>query len=105
MPRRVETQFHTMVGDLLAVFQRIQPDIAQPCTQDAGTRRRGQVMTTAVTGMVTMGMRNDGPVYRPPGVNIEVAGRAVETLGPGNDEIHVLRTFKNTRTRPPGSSS
>ena len=38
--------------------------------------------------MVAMTMGNDGPVHRPPGVNIEVASRTVQSLGACNYEVH-----------------
>jgi hypothetical protein len=41
----------------------------------------------AGTRVVGVGVRDHGPRHRPPRVDVKVAGRAVQALGPLNDEI------------------
>ena len=35
----------------------------------------------------------DGAIDRPPGVDIEITGRAIQPFGAGNDKIHEYRRF------------
>ncbi len=43
--------------------------------------------------VVAMGVGYDGAIDRPPGVDIEITGRAIQPFGAGNDKIHEYRRF------------
>jgi hypothetical protein len=78
------------VHDALPVRQGLQVDIAQPRAQNAFGRLCGQVMAVARACMVGVRMRDHRARHRPPGVDVEVAGRAIQALRPMDDEIVVL---------------
>ena len=44
-------------------------------------------MPVSGAGMVGVGMGDDCPVHRPAGVDVEIPGRAVQALGPGDQQI------------------
>ena len=45
------------------------------------------------TGMVAVGMSDDGPVNTTPGINVKIAGRAIEAFVGKFDERHVIRLY------------
>jgi hypothetical protein len=47
----------------------------------------GQIMAMAGPGVIGMGVRDHGPLDRPPRVDVKAAGRAVQALGPLDDEV------------------
>ncbi|BAP78913.1 hypothetical protein MT1_1735 [Pseudomonas sp. MT-1] len=50
-------------------------------------------MAHAPARMVAVGVGNDGALYRPPWVDIEITRRAIQAFGAGNDKIHEYRHF------------
>ena len=91
MPRRVQRQPDAVVRDGFAVGQRLQADVlAEPRAQRAFTVAVRQIVTVAGAGMVGMRMRDDGTRNRFPRVDVEVASRAIQALGSGDDQIHRL---------------
>ena len=87
MAGRMQAQAHAEMVDRARRRQRLQVDLAEPRPQDALGRRRRQVAAMAAARMVGMGMGQDGARDRPPGVDVEVSGRAVEAFGPLHHEI------------------
>ncbi|MNI45527.1 hypothetical protein D3C73_999550 [compost metagenome] len=87
----VETQGDAVMQQPLAIRQGLQVDVlAQSRTQNplAGCRR--QVMLVASTGVVAMGVGDDRTLDRPPRVDVEIAGRAVQAFGSRDDKVHVV---------------
>lgn len=86
--RRVEAQPDAVVDDGFAVRQRLQGDIGtQARAQHAGPRGGSEVVLVPDAGVVTVGVRDDGAVNRPPWVNVEVACRAIQAAGRGYDQV------------------
>jgi hypothetical protein len=46
-------------------------------------------MLVTGSGMVAMGVSDDATLNRPPRVDVEIAGRAVQTFGTRDDKVHV----------------
>ena len=89
MARRVQRDLHPVVLEGLAVGQRLQVDVgAQPGAQRALAVGLRQVVRMAPAGMVGVRMGDDRPLHRLPGVDVEIARRAVQAFGTGDDEVH-----------------
>jgi hypothetical protein len=67
--------------------QRLQVDLAEPRAQHAFGRRRGEVMRVAAARVVAVRVRDDGAIDRPPRVDVEIAGRAVQAFLALDDEV------------------
>lgn len=97
VPGRMQGDAHAVVRDGFAVGQGLQVDVgAQPRAQGAGAVGVGQVVPVPRACVVRMGVGDDGARHRPPGVDVEIARRAVQALGPGDDEIFLLRCGHGT---------
>ncbi|MNT08530.1 hypothetical protein D3C72_1432740 [compost metagenome] len=83
----MQAQRDAVVADALAVGQGIEVDARQARQQHAAARFRAQVMGVAETGVVRVGMGNDGALDRAPGIDIEVARRAIQALRAGDDQV------------------
>jgi hypothetical protein len=89
MAGRVQAQGHAVVQQALAVGQGLQVDVlAQAAAQNAGTGAGGQIMAIAGACVVAVAMGDHGAVHGPPGVDVEIAGRAVQAFGAGDDKVH-----------------
>ena len=84
---RVQAERDAVPAHRLAVGQRLQRDVAQPRAQHAGAGRAGEIGAVAAPRVVGMGVRDDGARHRPPGVDEEVARRAVQAFGAQDHEI------------------
>ena len=71
----------------LAVVQALQGDVAQPRSQHPGADCRGQVGAMAAPRVVGVGVGQHGARHRAPGVDVEVARRAVQAFGAFDDQI------------------
>ncbi len=92
MAGRVQADPHAVVHHHLAIGQalQVQPR-AQPAAQHAGTDGGGQHLGVAGAGMVGMGMGDHRPVHRAPGVDVEIARRAVQAgRAQGDQVMHAL---------------
>ena len=87
MPGRVQAQPHALPVQRLAPFQRLQIDLAEPGAQQPGPFGTAQVAAMAGPGMVGVRMGDDGPLHRPPRVDVEVPRGAVQTLRPQHDQV------------------
>ena len=88
MAGRMQRQPHAVVHHGLAVGQGLQGDVlAEPAPQDGGAVVVGQVMGMAPARVVAVAVGDHGAVHRPPRVDVEVAGRAVEPLGAGDHQV------------------
>ncbi|MNT22464.1 hypothetical protein D3C72_1578470 [compost metagenome] len=77
-----------MVQQALTVGQGLQIDVlAQAAAQNAGTGAGGQIMAIAGACVVAVAMGNDSPVHGPPGVDVEISGRAVQAFGAVDDQV------------------
>ena len=83
----MKAQAHPEVVDRLAVGERLQPDVAEPCPQHAVAGRGGEVVGVAAARMVPVRVRDHRAVDRPPGVDVEVARGAVQPFPALDDEI------------------
>ena len=87
MAGRVQADAHALPVQRLAPGQGLQADIAEPRAQQAGAFGAAQVVPVPGPRMVGMGMGDDGAIDRPPGVDVEVAGRAVQALRAQHDQV------------------
>ena len=88
MARRVQRQPHAVVLNHLAICQRLQRDVgAQPLAQRASAVRVGQIVRVAPARVVRMRVGDHGPLHRSPGVDVEIARRAIQAFGAGDDEV------------------
>jgi hypothetical protein len=100
VPGRVQAQANAEMIDDLAVAQGLQVDVvAQARAQHALGRRGGQVVRVAAPGVIGVRMRDDGAVDRPPRIDVEVAGRAVQPFLALDDQVfHVSRRARDRKT-------
>ena len=89
MPGRVQADGGRADAQGLAVRQGLQLDAPQPGAQHPLARCAAQISGVAATGMVGMGVRDDGARYGPPGVDVEIARRAVQPFRPEDDQVTV----------------
>jgi hypothetical protein len=87
MTSRVQREPDAPVLNLLPIVQALQRDVAQPRPHHAFCATRDQIVAMSAPGVVGMGMGNDRPINRSPGVEVEVARRAIQTLRPTHDQI------------------
>ncbi len=87
MAGRMQGQTHAVVHHGLSVVQSLQGDVAQPSPQHPRRCGRGQIVIMPTPGMVGMGMGDHRPRHRPPGVDVEIARRTVQPLGPLDHQI------------------
>ena len=103
MASRVQRDGHTVVCDFLAVRHALQGDAGpQPGAQYALCRGCCQVLAVAHAGMVSVGMGDHGMADGPPGVDVKITRRAVQALGPLNNQIlhgPEVKLFLNTAGR------
>ena len=92
VPSRMQRKPHTVVNDRLAVIQRLQRDVGpESLAQRALAERVGQVVGVARSRVVRMAVRDHRAVHRTPGVDVEVARKAIQAFGAGDDEVRVGR--------------
>src|SRR6185369_12327838 len=85
---RVQRDRDALVNDALAVRDRVERDVgAEPGAQDAFGVARSEVARAAGPRVVAVRVREDGPIDGPPGIDVEAARRAIESLGPRDDEV------------------
>jgi hypothetical protein len=87
MPGGVQRHAHAVDVDGFTVVDGLKPDIAQPDPQDLSRRLGRKIISVSRPRMVAMGMRDDGLAHRSPGVDVEVARRAVQTFRPLADQV------------------
>jgi hypothetical protein len=87
MAGRVQADGSPADGQALTVAQGLQLDAAQAGAQHALTRCTAQVGAVAAPGMVGMGVGDDSARHRPPGVDMEVARRAIQALRAQHDQV------------------
>ena len=78
MPGRVERNGDPPVHHALAPAHPLHLDVAQARPQHAHRSGRREVMAMAGAGVVCVGMGDDGAIHGAPGVDVEVARRAVK---------------------------
>jgi hypothetical protein len=89
MPGGVQADGRSPDAQALPVAQGLQLDTAQAGAQHAFALRAAQVGRVAAACVVSVGVGDDGPVHRPPGVDVEIARGAVQPLGPQDDQVTV----------------
>ena len=67
---------------------------ARSTPEDLPLGSRRQVVVASAVRMVAMAMRDHRTVDGTPGVEVEVARRAVESLGTGDDKVHGLSEMR-----------
>lgn len=91
MPGGVKAQGHAVVGQALAVVEGLQLDVlTQTRAQNPGAGAARQVVLISGARVIAMGMGNHRTLDRPPRIDIEIPGGAVETFRSGNNKIHVV---------------
>ena len=83
----VQRHTHAEVVDALAVSRGLQGNRTQPRPQHALPGSRRQIGAVTDTRMVGVGVGDDGARHRPPRVDVEIAGRAIQALGALDQEI------------------
>jgi len=94
----MEAQPHAEVVDRLAVREGLQVDVAEAGPQHALAGSGSEIVRVAAPRMVTVRVRDHRAVDRPPGLDVEVAGRAVQPFPSLDDEI-VRRRLHQYRLR------
>jgi hypothetical protein len=87
MAGRMQRDRYAIDVEAFAICCGLQIDSRQPRYEDPCTRLRGEVVRVTPARMVGMGMRDDRTVDGLPGIDIEIAGRALEPFRPGDDQI------------------
>ncbi len=94
MTSGMKAELYAVMLDGFAIGQCLQRHIRGDArTQDAFAVAGSQVMAHPPACVVAMGVGYDGAIDRPPGVDIEITGRAIQPFGAGNDKIHEYRRF------------
>src|SRR6185369_578637 len=83
----MKAQPHAEVVDRLAVGERLQVDIAQARSQHALAGSGGEVVRIAAPRMVAVRVRDHRAIDGPPGIDVEVARRAVQPFPALDDEV------------------
>ena len=76
--------------DGLGIGGAAHVDLAEAAAQDGYAVVVAEIGLRAETRVVAVAVGDDGAGDGAPGVDVEIARRAVEALGPGDDEAHVL---------------
>src|SRR5579872_1170065 len=88
MSCRMQRDFHAIAIERLAIGEAFDPDIAEAMAEN----RRAVPMTeiNAVAGpcVIGMAMRDDGPLNRPPRIDVEIPGGTIKSGRIGDDQIH-----------------
>ena len=99
MASRVQGQTHAADVDRVAVTQSVQRDVlAEPRAHHTLRCRVGEIVRVSAARVVGVSMGYNGPGYRKPGVNVEVARRTVQPTRARDDQI-ALRA-DHTRRSP-----
>ena len=77
---------HAVDVDRIFVVDCLQRDCAKPRAQNVFGCSRCQVTCVPRACVIAMGVRDNRPVDFAPGIDIEVARRAVQPLGTGDDQ-------------------
>ena len=73
----------------LGIGDGVRCDVTQPVAHDGGGGGGAKVGAHTGAGMVGMPMCDQRPGHRSPGINVEIAGRAVDAaIGKGQDCVH-----------------
>ena len=101
----VQADGHAVVLHGLAVGQPLQRQVGtQPAAQHALADGGGQHVAVAGARMVGMGVGDHRPGHGPPGVDVEIAGRAVQALRAVDHQIvHRACQFNTYRLGRPGA--
>ena len=70
----------------IAIGQRLEPDLAEPRAQHMLGIGRSQVVRMAGTRVIGVSVRDHRALDRPPGIDVEIAGWAVQALGSLDDQ-------------------
>ena len=85
---RVQADAHAVEHHGLAVGQTLQCDVgAEPRAQHAFADRGGQIGAVAAARVVGVRVRDHRARHRPPGVDVEVARRAIQAFGAQHDQV------------------
>ena len=88
MTGRVERDHR--VAERQALAERVAFDRGlrpEPVAQEADARGRGMIVARAAARMVGMGVRDERAIDRTPGIDVEVAPRAVQPLRRQRDQV------------------
>ena len=91
MAGRMQAQPHAMMLDRLAVGQQLQVDVAEPGAQHRLGASGREVVAAAGPRMVAVRMSDHRALDRPPRIDVETAGRAVESFRHGRRRDPHLR--------------
>jgi hypothetical protein len=83
----MKAQPHAEVVDRLAVGERLQVDIAEARSQHALAGSGGEVVRIAAPRMVAVRVRDHRAIDGPPGIDVEVARRAIQPFPALDDDV------------------
>ena len=70
----------------LAVFNRVEVNLTKAMLHDGPSKIGSQISAVAAAGVIGVAMGDQGPVYRPPRIDIEIPGWAINAFsGEGQD--------------------
>ena len=98
----MEGELDAVDRERLAIPQRVDRcPAAEPRPQHELAGGGAEIAVAARAGMVGVGMGDDGAAHPPPGVDVEVALRAVETRSCEFEQIQIRHTMLPVNPEPP----
>src|SRR5688572_23353372 len=84
----------------LAIRERLDRRlVTKSPAQDRHARRRAQVAAAARTGMVAVAVSDQRAIDSAPGIDVEVAGGAIEAIGGFSQHLALRMRFGSRRPR------
>ncbi len=88
MARRMERQLDAVADQDLAIGNGLDCDVAEALAQDRRCVRMANIDLGPEPRVVGVPMRDHRPRDGTPGIDMEIAGRAIEAAIGRNDEVH-----------------
>ena len=85
----MQRYLYAIDGDGIIPFSLLHADFAEPQPEEGSGLPMAEVMPAANPGMIAMGMGDDGPVNRVPGINVKSALGAEQSPFGELYELHV----------------
>jgi hypothetical protein len=99
----MQRDLHAAQREAFTVVMRLQRHIAQPPTQDRHAAGTAVVLAHAAARVVAVAVGDHRARHRPPRIDVEIAGRAVQALGAQYYQVAVCRVRRHACTVPTGS--
>ena len=76
----MKANLHAIDGDRFGIIERLDDRFIEAVAHDSGARGVCQIAFAAIMGMVAMRVRDECPLDRLPGIQIKIAGCAVQSF-------------------------